>query len=86
MRQILIAFALLAPAALAGCGTGTPVCQYLAPPQMPEAGIIGRLADQSQLPMLPYNPDWVSSDPSLPVIGSPGNPCAGQPGHPGRLS
>ncbi|HUC68226.1 MAG TPA: hypothetical protein VMA53_22615 [Stellaceae bacterium] len=86
MRQCLVTLAILAPVALAGCGTGAPTCQFLAPPIMPEAGIIGRLADQSQQPMLPYNPDWVSSDPSLPLIGSPGNPCAGQPGHPGRLS
>jgi hypothetical protein len=86
MRQILVALAILVPAALVGCGTGAPTCQFLAPSQMPEAGIIGRLADQSQQPMLPYNPDWVFPDPSLPLIGSPGNPCAGQPGHPGRLS
>lgn len=86
MRPILAFAGLLSGLSLLGCAGGVPQCQYLAPPQMPERGIIGFPADQSQEPMLPYNPDWVSTNPSLPVIGSPGHPCAGQPGHPGRLS
>jgi hypothetical protein len=64
--------------ALTAC-TDAPPCTYWF------NGIIGKSQDESVMPMLPYNPYWVSSDPSLPIVGSPDDRCAGQPGHPGRL-
>lgn len=81
---VLAVLGLLACGALAGC-TSLPACKYRMPEQSPEAGIIGKIGDESQMPMLPHNPYWISTEPSLPVAGSPGDPCAGEPYHPGRL-
>ena len=80
-------FALLvACAALAACASGVPACRYQVPEQAAEGSAPGRLNnDPSSLPMLPYNPYWIGTDPSLPIVGSPADPCAGEPFHPGRL-
>lgn len=84
MRALLTALAALG--VLAECRSGSaPECTYLPPQRSPEYATVNRLADPSQVPMYPYNPYWVSADPSLPVIGSPDDPCAGQPYHPGRF-
>lgn len=86
MRREVVFVALLTVGALAGCGgQSAPECTYLPSEQSPEYATVNKFADRSQLPMYPYNPYWVSTDPSLPVIGSPSDPCAGQPYHPGRL-
>jgi hypothetical protein len=82
--RVVAALTVLAGGALAACSEA-PACQYLPHPQSPEIHVIGKAADPSQQPMLPYNPYWVARDASLPVIGSTENPCAGEPGYPGRL-
>jgi hypothetical protein len=74
------AVAALAGLVALGACSQAPSCTYSAHPNFP-----ARELDPSQASMLPYNPYWVFADPTLPVIGSPGNPCAGQPGYPGRL-
>lgn len=80
MRVSLAAAALVALAALGAC-TEAPECTY-SPTRTPN--VTARALDQSEVPMLPDNPYWVSNDPSLPPLGSPADLCAGQPGHPAR--
>jgi hypothetical protein len=80
MRASLAAAALAALAALGAC-TQAPECTY-SPTRTPN--LTAKALDQSEAPMLPDNPYWVSNDPSLPALGSPGDLCAGQPGHPAR--
>jgi hypothetical protein len=73
MRLVVTVVGLLA---LAGC-TDLPACRYWSDAP------IGKGLDESEVPMLPYNPSWVTKNSS----GSPGSPttqdpCAGEPGHP----
>jgi hypothetical protein len=78
MRLCFAPVAIVTLGVLSGC-TGAPMCKYWT------GAIIGKNADPSALPMLPYSPYWASKDSSLPVVGSPTAPCAGEPGYPGRL-
>jgi len=80
MSPSFAAAALIALAALGAC-TAAPECTY-SPTRTPN--LIGKALDQSEAPMLPDNPYWVSADPALPPLGSSGDLCAGQPGHPAR--
>jgi hypothetical protein len=84
VRQEIAALALLACATLAGCSRA-PACTFQIPRQSPGFAFRGKVMSEADVPMLPYNPYWISTDPSLPIVGSPEDPCAGQPYHPGRL-
>jgi hypothetical protein len=81
MRRGHCVAVVLALCALGGC-TNEPLCRYWTDEP------IGRnLSDPSELPMLPYNPYWVTKNPP----GSPATPtsqdaCAGEPGHPATIS
>jgi hypothetical protein len=65
----------MACGAIVGCDTSAPMCKYWPKHQ----------GDESMMAMLPYNPDWIRTDESLPVVGSPCHPCAGEPNSWGRL-
>jgi hypothetical protein len=80
MRLSLAAASLVSLVVVGAC-TEAPECTY-SPTRTPN--LTGRAVDQSEVPMLPDNPYWVSNDPSLPPLGSSADPCAGQPGHPAR--
>ena len=84
MRRALAALALAACGALAAC-SDAPTCAYEIPRQSPGFAFRGRAMSEADVPMLPYNPYWISTDPTLPIAGSSADPCAGQPYHPGRL-
>jgi hypothetical protein len=77
MRQGHCVTVVLALCALGGC-TDAPLCRYWTDEP------IGRnLSDPSALPMLPYNPYWVTKKPSgAPATPAAQDPCAGEPGHP----
>ena len=78
MRRHYRAAAVLILCALGGC-TDAPLCRYWTDEP------IGRnILDPSEVPMLPYNPYWVTKNSSgSPGSPSPQDPCAGEPGHPG---
>ena len=71
MRLVVTVVGLLA---LAGC-TDLPACRYWS-----DAPIGKGLVDESEVPMLPYNPYWVEKGAS--GTPTPQDPCAGEPGHP----
>jgi hypothetical protein len=74
MRVLVTVFGLLA---LAGC-TDVPACRYWS-----DAPIGRGLVDESEVPMLPYNPAWVTKNPSgARGSSATSDPCAGEPGHP----
>ena len=71
MRLVVTVVGLLA---LAGC-TDLPACRYWS-----DAPIGKGLVDESEVPMLPYNPYWVG--PGASGAPTAQDPCAGEPGHP----
>jgi len=74
------AAAFLAVCVLGGC-TDAPLCRYWT-----DAPIGRNSLDPSAVPMLPYNPYWVTKDsPASPGSPAPQDACAGEPGHPASL-